>query len=126
MHEPQARPGAGVISCMLMLCFAPVVRASNLRLRAHVRQHLRNLGARNALDVVLIFKQHAQRVVHQRSIQRDCVQLMQRAGPIQRLCHARLLEQILRPQILHEFDDLAGQAFGRVRRLGAHDLRFAL
>ena len=56
IHEPQARPGAGVISCMLMFCFAPVVRVSDFCLRAHVRQHLRDLGARHALDVILIFE----------------------------------------------------------------------
>src|SRR5665213_1823889 len=77
-------------------------------------------------DVVLIFQQRAERIGHRRWIERDHVQLSERAGPVQCLGDARLLEQILLAQRLHESDYLLGQFLGNARHLRAQNLQLAL
>ena len=63
----------------------------------------------HAHDVILVFEQHAQRVVDRLRIKRDAVELMQRRHPVERFGNPRRLEQIATAQRLHKGHDLARQ-----------------
>ena len=77
-------------------------------------------------DVVLVFQQHAQRVVDRLGIEVERVQLRQRRRPVDGLGDARQLEEVELAQLLHEAHDLARQAFAGARRLDLEDLELAL
>src|SRR3990172_7440483 len=67
----------------------------------------RRLLARDALDVVAVLEEHAERVVHRLRVERDLVEGDQAVRPIDRLGDAGQLEEIRLPQPLHEGDDLS-------------------
>src|ERR1700757_2511593 len=67
-------------------------------LRAHLIEQLLGLAALDARDVVLVFQQHAERIVDGRGIEGGGVELGQRGGPIKRLGNAGRLEQVLPAQ----------------------------
>src|SRR6185312_17034069 len=96
------------------------------QLRFHLVEQLLDLGAFQPRDIVLIFEQHTERVGNGGRIERDDVELGQRAGPIQRFGDTRRLEQVLVAQPLHEADDLLRQLFADARHLLAHDGKLAV
>src|SRR5262245_25749584 len=64
------------------------------QLGVHLVDQLLGLAAFDAGDVVLVLEQHAERVGDRGGVERHCVELAERRGPIERLGDARRLEQI--------------------------------
>src|SRR2546428_48558 len=65
--------------------------------------------ARDALEVVAVLEQHAERVVHRLGIERDAVERHQAVRPVDGLGDARQLEELGLAQALHESDHLLRQ-----------------
>src|SRR5206468_685506 len=62
--------------------------------RLHLAQDFRRFRTLQALDVVLVLEQHAQRVVDGLGIEVERVEFGERGRPVDRLGHARRLEQV--------------------------------
>src|SRR5690606_25850314 len=96
------------------------------KLGAQFVEDLLRRRARNLLDVVLVFQDRAERVGDDLGRKRDDVEREEAFRPVDRLGHARLLEEVLAPELLDEGDDLAAEGFRGLRRAGAQDLHLAL
>src|SRR5699024_1411202 len=83
------------------------------------------LFALNVGDVVLVFQQHPERVVHQRRVERGLIQLYECIDPVDGFGHTRHLEQVGRAQALDKRHHLLLQASAGVGRLDLHDGAFA-
>src|SRR5262245_16401055 len=80
---------------------APLLCRGELLL--HLGEQALRLRALDLGDVVLVFEQHAQRVVDRLGRQRQHVELRERMGPVDGLGDARQLEELVRrAQLLHE------------------------
>src|SRR5260221_12822365 len=104
----------------------PTSIAGRGELRLDLGEQAQRLAALDLPDVVLVFQQHAERVVDRVRGQRQHVELHQGLSPVDRLGDARQFEEIGRAQLLHEGDDLAAELFRRARRLDLEDLELAL
>src|SRR6266850_2295288 len=82
--------------------------------------------AGDALEVVAVLEEHAERVVHRLRIERDAVERHQAVRPVDGLGHARQLEQLGLAQALDEGHHLLRQRGGGLRRFAVQDLELAL
>src|SRR6266850_8555561 len=78
--------------------------------------------AGDALEVVAVLEQHAERVVDRLRIERDAVERHQAVRPVDGLGDPRQLEELRLAQALHEGDDFLRQGGARPRRLAMQDL----
>ncbi len=77
------------------------------------------IGAAHPRDVVLVFQQCSEGLVHDLRLQLGLVEVPEGCRPVDRLRHARQLEQVLRAQLLDERNHLGGQVLRNVRRFHA-------
>src|SRR5476649_1599832 len=71
----------------------------------HLAQDVGRLGALQALDVVLVLQQDAQRVVDALGIEVERVEFRECGCPVDRFSDTRRLEEVELPQFLHKAND---------------------
>ena len=75
------------------------------------------------MNIVLVFEQHAERIVDVFFRQLDHVKRGEGARPVNRLSDSGQLEHVLFAYALHKGHDLRGQALIDARHFAPHDLK---
>src|SRR5476649_2342087 len=121
---PRPGSGAGVWSSSASIAGSAQWLGGDVGL--HLAQDVGRLGALQALDVVLVLEQNAQRVVDALGIEVERIELRQCGRPVDRFSDTRRLEEVELAQFLDEAHDLARQTLADAGRLHLQDLELAL